>query len=268
MKLGLSSYTFGWSVGVAGFPPSVPCTPLELLERTKDFGLDVLQIGDNLPLSVLSPEELTVLATRARELRIEIEVGMRGLMIDRIAEYASIARILGASILRVVIDEVGYAPEVDRTISILRESLRSLEGLQLAIENHDRFPAATLRKIIETVASDRVRICLDTANSLGAGEGLETVLRELGHYSINLHIKDFSIERVPTMMGFRVEGRPAGSGMLDLPALVRTFDAYPKCKTAILELWTPAEATLTETIAKEDAWAQQSVQYLKPLFTR
>jgi 3-oxoisoapionate decarboxylase len=207
---------------------------------------------------------LNTFASRARELGIEIELGMRGLFADRIAQYAGIARTLGASILRIVIDEAGYAPSVDRIIGNLKESLDYLEGIQLAIENHDRFPSASLRAIIEAVASDRVRICLDTANSLGAGEGLETILRELARYTVNLHIKDFSIERVPTKMGFIVEGRPAGSGMLHIPALLRALDAYPECKTAILELWTPAESTLPDTIAKENEWAQLSIQYLRP----
>jgi 3-oxoisoapionate decarboxylase len=268
MKLGLSSYTFGWSVGVEGFPPSTPCSAMELLERTSRSGLTVLQIADNLPSSELNQDSVAALASRASQLGIDIELGMRGLFVERIARYADIARSLASSMLRIVIDDEGYAPTVDRVIAILKESVHCLQGVRLAIENHDRFPAATLRQIIESVASDRVRICLDTANSLGAGEGLETVLRELGRYTVNLHIKDFSIQRVPTKMGFAVEGRPAGSGMLDIPSLLRAFEAYPDCKTAILELWTPAERTLDETIAKEDQWAQMSIQYLQPLFSR
>jgi hypothetical protein len=34
---------------------------------------------------------------------------------------------------------------------------------------------------------------------------------------------------------------------------------------AILELWTPPEETLSATIAKEDAWAVKSVEYLRTL---
>jgi hypothetical protein len=34
---------------------------------------------------------------------------------------------------------------------------------------------------------------------------------------------------------------------------------------AILELWTPPEETLSATIAKEDAWAVASIEYLRKL---
>jgi hypothetical protein len=35
----------------------------------------------------------------------------------------------------------------------------------------------------------------------------------------------------------------------------------------VLELWTPPESDIQRTIAKEEAWAAQSLAYLKPLFT-
>jgi sugar phosphate isomerase/epimerase len=110
-------------------------------------------------------------------------------------------------------------------------------------------------------------VCLDTANSLGAGEGLDTVLREVGPLAVNLHIKDFQIARVPHLMGFTVEGRPAGGGMLDVPAMLADLAPFKCCDTAVLELWTPPETDIGRTIAKEAAWAAQSLAYLKPLFT-
>jgi hypothetical protein len=68
------------------------------------------------------------------------------------------------------------------------------------------------------------------------------------------------------MMGFTVSGTPAGCGMLDIPALVRMLAPFKRCRTAVLELWTPPEATLEETIRKEQGWASVSAKYLKPLF--
>ena len=120
--------------------------------------------------------------------------------------------------------------------------------------------------MIEAAGSDRIGVCLDTANSLGAGEGLESVVAVLGPLTVNLHVKDFSIERVPWQMGFTVTGRPAGAGRLNVPALVEQLAKFQRCRTAILELWTPPEAGLEQTIAKEAAWAAQSIEYLRPLF--
>ena len=45
-------------------------------------------------------------------------------------------------------------------------------GLCLASKTTTAFRLATLREIIEAVGSDRIGVCLDTANSFGAGEGI------------------------------------------------------------------------------------------------
>jgi hypothetical protein len=39
-----------------------------------------------------------------------------------------------------------------------------------------------------------------------------------------------------------------------------------KCRTAILEQWTPAENTINETIEKELDWARRSISFLKNYF--
>lgn len=267
MILGLSSYTFGWAVGAPGHAPSCKLDENGLLGRCREHGLKLLQIGDNLPLHTFDPARLEELRTRAHGEGVQLEVGARGLTLENLEAYCAIARRLGAKLLRFVIDDTGYDPTPEAVSSILRQSVPLLAGLRLGIENHDRFPAALLREMILSANSDRIGVCLDTANSLGAGEGLDTVLRELGPLTLNLHIKDFQVARVPYLMGFTVEGRPAGSGQLDVPDLLERLSAFERCESAVLELWTPPEASLEGTIAKEEAWAAQSLAYLKPLFT-
>jgi hypothetical protein len=66
-------------------------------------------------------------------------------------------------------------------------------------------------------------------------------------------------------MGFVVEGRPAGQGRLDVPWLLERLRAAGRDANAILEQWPPPEATTHQTIAKEKAWARQSVSYLRTL---
>jgi sugar phosphate isomerase/epimerase len=185
-----------------------------------------------------------------------------------VADYVSIARQVGARLIRFVIDDSTYHPAPDTVTGVLLEISSTLGDLTLGIENHDRFSAATLRDMIEKAGSENIGVCLDTANSLGAGEGIEAVAAVLAPLTINLHIKDFSIERVPHLMGFHVTGRPAGGGMLNLPALLEQLAQFNRCQTAVLELWTPPEPQMEQTIAKEAAWAGQSLQYLKPLFAK
>lgn len=267
MILGLSSYTYGWAIGVRGHEPSQPMDENGLLDQCAEHGVKLLQVCDNLPLLSLPPERLARFAQRAANDGVRIEVGSRRLTVEHVAEMATLARRVGAKLIRFVIDGPDFHPAPDRVVATLREVLPLLDGLTLGLENHDRFAARTLRSIVETVGSNRIGICLDTANSLGAGEGLATVVTELAPLTVNLHIKDFQITRLPHLMGFTVEGRPAGGGMLDVPWLLEQLAPFKRCETAVLELWTPPESGIERTVAKEKVWAAQSLEYLQPLFT-
>ena len=267
MKLGLSSYTFPWAIGVPGHEPARPMDEHGLLDKCLEHGVKLLQIGDNLPLHTFDEARLDRLAGRASREGVRIEVGARGLTLEHVARYAALARRLDAMLVRFVIDGPDYHPTPETVIGVLRAAEPLLDGLTLGIENHDRFPAAALRAIIDAHFSDRFGVCLDTANSLGAGEGIAGVAATLAPVTVNLHVKDFAIERVPHLMGFTITGRPAGAGLLDLPTLLRRIEPCGRCATAVLELWTPPDPDSERTVAKEEAWAAQSLEYLKPLFT-
>lgn len=264
MLLGLSSYTYGWAVA----DPHQPLDEQGLLDRTIHFGLNNLQFGDNLPLHVLPPERLDALKTRAHGEGIRLEAGARGLRPEHLRRYVELAGLLGAPLLRFVVDERDYEPPLADVAGILRDALPLLNqhGVTLGIENHDRFKAAELAHLMETVADARVGICLDGANSLGAGEGLEWVVDRLAPYTVNFHVKDFGITRLPHLMGFVVEGRPAGQGMLNLPWVLDQLARYGRCQSAVLELWPPPEPDPAATLAKEARWAEESVGYLKGYF--
>jgi 3-oxoisoapionate decarboxylase len=138
----------------------------------------------------------------------------------------------------------------------------------LGIENHDRLRATELEFLMETLDSPHVGICLDCVNSLGAGEGLDHVAKHLSPYTVNLHIKDFTIQRAVHSMGFTVTGAPAGKGMTNIPALLETLGHFQRCQSAVLEQWVPFQGDLTRTIKLEERWAEESLSYLKaiPLF--
>jgi sugar phosphate isomerase/epimerase len=267
MRLGLSSYTFGWAIGVRGHEPTRRLDEQGLLDQCVKLGVSLLQIGDNLPLHTFDDARLTRLAERAAGAGVQLEVGARRLVPDRVSDYVRIAQRLGARLIRFVIDDGDYHPSAADAMAMLRNCAPALGDKKLAIENHDRFTAAALREMIEGVGDERIGVCLDTANSLGAGEGIDLVAETLAPLVLNLHVKDFQIERVPHLMGFNVSGRPAGSGMLNVPRLLETVARFRRCETAVLELWTPRETRVKDTIAKEAAWARESINYLKPFFT-
>jgi sugar phosphate isomerase/epimerase len=266
MKLGLSSYTFGWAIAAGARAAPFGLDEHGLLDKTQAAGLSLLQVGDNLPLHAFEAKQLRRFAERATSEKIELQIGARGLSRENLERYIQITRAVGGSLLRFVIDADDCHPDPETIVAILRTAEPLLGDLVLGIENHDRFPARTLRALVDAAQSDRVGICLDTVNSFGAGEGLGEVAASLAPRTINLHIKDFVVQRPPHLMGFEISGRPAGQGMLNLTELLEVLAPFDRCKSALLELWTPPEAKLEETVRKEAVWAAQSLDYLRPLF--
>jgi 3-oxoisoapionate decarboxylase len=265
MRLGISSYTYTWAVGVPGSLPAKPLSAFGLVDKAAASGLKLVQIADNLPLEKMKEDELINLRKFGAGKGVEIEMGGRGLTPEHTINCLEAAKSLNSPILRMVIDGAGYEPDINFVISIIKELVSEFKSMKikLAIENHDRFKAREFEKIIQSVGSEWIGICLDSVNSMGAGEGFEEVSRILLPYTINLHIKDFTIRRVSHKMGIIIEGAPAGKGMLKIKDTVESLKKLNRCRSAILELWTPPEKEIIDTIIKEERWANESIDYLK-----
>ena len=265
MVLGISSFTYGWGIGTPETPGTL--NEQDLVGQTINFGLKCLQIGDNLPLHTWSSVRLSALRKNVDDNNLRLEVGARSLTEDHLHQYIDITASLHSPLLRFVIDGHNYEPDLKTIISILKNILPDLKRhhIILGIENHDRFKAKELRNMMDTISDDHIGICLDTVNSIGAGEGLEWVTEILAPYTVNLHIKDFNIRRFSHNMGFTVAGSPAGKGMLDLSMIMEKLSDFKRCQSAILEQWVVPETHLSDTIEKEKRWAAESIQYLKQL---
>jgi hypothetical protein len=63
-------------------------------------------------------------------------------------------------------------------------------------------------------------------------------------------------------MGFVVEGRPLGQGQLPLRSTLARIFAEGRCESAILESWTPPQATRQATEQVERTWAELGLAQL------
>jgi 3-oxoisoapionate decarboxylase len=267
VKLGLGSYACAWSIGVPGSAPQAPLDASGLIALAASLGVSLVQIADNLPLEQYTEEELRKIQAAAQEHEVQLEIGTRGIQPDHIRRFLLLCRLFGSSILRVVIDTATHRPSEDEVVGIVRGLLPEIAdaGVVLAIENHDRFDAPTFARIVRSLGSRHVGICLDTVNSFGALEGPGIVIETLAPYVVNLHLKDFVIHRHPSMMGFEITGAPAGKGRLAIPALLATLRSHGRDPNAILELWPPPDADIEQTVAKEREWVVDSVRRLRTL---
>ncbi|HWR50738.1 MAG TPA: sugar phosphate isomerase/epimerase family protein [Bryobacteraceae bacterium] len=256
MKLGIGTYAYTWSMGLPGAMPERPMTGLDLLAKARELGVRVVQFGPNYNYE----PELDAIIERAREWGIELEIGTKGIEPDHLRKWIGVAKRAGSTLLRSLPECVDA--ELVAKLKCIEPELRAA-GVRLALENHSLTPAEDLARALDAVGSPWVGVALDTVNSLAIPEDTERVARTLAPYTICLHVKDFQVARIWHMMGFTVEGRPAGKGQLNVPWLLEMLQKAGAAPNAILELWPPQQQTLEQTIALEHAWAAESIQYLR-----
>ncbi|MBE0696497.1 MAG: sugar phosphate isomerase/epimerase [Anaerolineaceae bacterium] len=274
MKLGINSYTYMWSIGFHGanpaYPdknacPSEPLTAIGLLEKANQLGIHLVQTGPNLGFDRLSTKEQEEFIRRAGELGIELESGTRGLDFNHMAQQINLAKRMGAKLIRTLPEIDGQYAADARIIPRAVEPLIPLlerEKICLGIEN-GRIPAADLRAALDQINSPYVGIVLDMVNSLAVPEGWKEATCQLAPHTMCVHYKDFTIRRAWHMMGFICDGTPSGKGMVETGWLLDTLKTSPYDFNVIIELWVPEQDTLDETIALEQAWAVESVSYLR-----
>lgn len=266
MKLGIGTYTYMWSIGFPGAEPEAPMGALQLLEKAVKLGVKVVQFGPNLPLFEMPPAELDEVLSASRQLGIELEIGTRGVETPHLRRLIDFTVRCGASLLRTVPEIDGRVPsrgELTKLLEATEPDLRQA-GVRLALEN-SLIPASAMSEALSAANSKYLGVTLDTVNSFAIPEGTEKVAEALARWTCCLHVKDFAVMREWHMMGFRVEGRPAGQGQLNVPRLLNLLSSAGAQCNAILELWPAPQASLRETIALEHQWAEESVKYLRTL---
>ncbi len=269
MKLGISTWSVPWSVGVPGYPqPSRELNSLDLISKAVELNVGVLQIADNLPLHKLAQPELERVAAAADSQHVLLEIGTRGLEHDHLVQYIAIAEQLGARTLRTVLSGAMLGEDdLEDAEAAIQAVLKELETheVTLALENNEAFSAEQFSRLMDRISNSHVGICLDTANSLGRPEPLQTLVDRLGSYTVMLHAKDYDIKRVDTRMGFSVVGRPAGSGRVDFDRLLNDLrDRGRHDISVIVEHWPPFTENIEATVQLEGEWLSESVGFLRP----
>jgi len=138
--------------------------------------------------------------------------------------YCARAAKLGIPIVRAFAGDVkegrALADFEQRIIEAFAEVMKRIEGLDVVvgIENHGKLAndGMFLRKLIETVASPKLGMTIDTGNFYWAGHAPETVdrfIQLLVPYTFNVHIKGVAYRDGEVVFV------PAGRGMVDLPRL-------------------------------------------------
>lgn len=264
MKLGISTYALAWSIGVPGYEaPQNPVTYLDMIDIAEKNDVTLVQFADNIPLHLLSDKELKELRDKSEKAGVELEIGTRGTEPDLLIKYLHVADLLKSKFLRTIITN----PDLEVATSGLRKVLPEFErhGVTIGVENHGLHTTRQLSNLLNSIKSPFLGCCLDTVNSFEILEGTEQVVNNLLPYTVNLHVKDFDVQRVKHKMGFEILGKPAGKGRLGIPKLLKLLKQQGKDINLILELWPPFTNNVEDTISLEKDWFNQSIINLKAM---
>ena len=260
--IGLGTYSFFWQHSTLA---AHPLTLADMLQRTRDQGVDLFQICDYAPILGYSAAQLRELRTIADDLGVQLELGTRGVLSDHLASFLGMAETLGATVVRSMINTAEHQPSLAEAESLLRTALPAYEaaGVTVALETYEQVRSTDLVSLVEAVGSPSLGICLDPANSVAALENPIDVIDRCAPYVANIHSKDFAFTRRGGWVGFTLEGAPLGTGLLDYDYLLETVSPNERGINQIIEHWLPLGETIEATIALENTWNTSNLQYLR-----
>jgi sugar phosphate isomerase/epimerase len=96
--------------------------------------------------------------------------------------------------------------------------------IKLAVENHKDWRAPELESLLKEIDSEWLGVTLDFGNSIALMEDPMDVVNTLAPYVMSTHVKDMAVK--PYEDGFLLSGVPIGTGILDLPEIVKICKKY------------------------------------------
>lgn len=188
MKIGLDSFSYRHNIAENSLD--------WFLRRLVDLGLDGCQV-DPAHLSGWDSGVVGRVAGFCGSHGLYLELGSGGFDHTRLSARLELAQSVGARAVRTFISWAGETPErlaelSELAIGELSRLAETAERLRipLAIENHEDYTSAELLRIVQSVGSPFVGVCLDTGNALAVGEDPLDCARALAPYAASCHLKD------------------------------------------------------------------------------
>jgi sugar phosphate isomerase/epimerase len=251
-------------------------TPLQMLEFASRSRVKMVHFSELRFLGALDSTSLRSVRTRADELGLDVEVGMRSICptsaaFDRTAGSAeeqltrmlTIARTMRSPIVRVVLGtqadrrgDGGIDRHIDETVRVLR-GMRSRimdAGVKIAVENHaGDMQARELARLVEDAGPDYVGVCIDSGNAVWAIEDPHLTLEVLAPYVLTSHVRDSAVWKTPEGL-IATRWTRMGQGTVDIWKFVRSYVDRCPGKAVSLEVIVSGAARMFNP-ADPAAWA-------------
>ncbi|MCG7308865.1 TIM barrel protein [Brachybacterium sp. ACRRE] len=262
MDIGIGSYALFWE-GSERNPDRLGIA--DMIDRAAQLDCDVFQICDDARIEDADADELAALRERAARHGLRLELGTRTIDPDHLARYVAIARALDARVLRSMIQTHEVSGGIEQAVLALRTTLPLLEsaGIALALETYEQLPTEDLLRVVRTLDSPLVGICLDPGNCVSALEHPDDVIDAVAPFTLDLHVKDFHFARQEGWVGFTFSGARMGEGLLDLDHELDAVYREGRRPAAIAEHWLPWQGDAATTIARERDWTEATLAALR-----
>ncbi|MFF4067919.1 sugar phosphate isomerase/epimerase family protein [[Kitasatospora] papulosa] len=261
MSCGLSTYAFFWRVSDRA---PRPLTLDEMLAQTREMGGEVFQICDYPPIEAYDDGQLDALRATAAGYGITLELGTRGVRTEHLAAYLRIARRLGVTLVRSMLNTADHRPTVAEATTLLRETVPAYAaaGVTLGLETYEQVSTDDLLAVVRGVDSPHLGVVLDPGNCVARLERPVDVVEATAPYVVNIHVKDFSFSRRDGWVGFTFAGCLLGEGLLDRGHMTATVRPDERGINQIVEHWLPWQGDFEETARLEDRWTRHSINTL------
>lgn len=267
MRLGIDSYSYHLHLGHYEYRPAQPKTLDWFLEHAADLGVSgvmVLELGED-----TSDERLREVRRKAETLGLYLELGGRGTEPVEAATYLHMAAKLGAEVLKLGFRLDLYSgrrtllDQMQKVVDDLRKSVGLAQrlGVRIALENHGHWTADHGLYVVESVNSEYVGFCLDTANSMMVLEDPIHTASKMARYAVTTHFKDAVFGGTP--YGAEVLHVGLGRGVLDLPLIFSIIKTSAPDPNINLEVVSAPQGSEGETLAFEEQTVVDSIRYAR-----
>ncbi len=261
MRTGIGSYAFRFAIGHPSLKAEERMSFLDLIRFCAEQQVEALQVCENIPLHLLTDNQLSSGFEVLKQHSITLEVGTAGFSTDHLATYAAIASSLESNILRTVLNAKGVSVhEIAAQLKLIVPCLEKTNVI-LAIENHFDLTPFELRTLIEKVDHPLVKICIDPLNSITLLHGMTETFSQLKDHIVSAHVKDVKMERKGS--GFHIYGCPLGEGISSVTGYLENVYSANPVSNIFIEQWMDPCNTTEETLEEEKKWVTDGIRFLK-----
>lgn len=247
VKLGIDLFSVrsqGWS-------------PFEHLDYAAQRGAKVVHFSEIRFLGGLEDEHVKKVAAHARQLGIELEIGMRsvcptstlfdpkaGTAEEQLKRVIHAAHLAGSRLVRCFLGsmadrntQIPLSGHIENTAKTLRacKSFAEGHGIKIAVENHaGDMQARELKSLIELAGKDFVGAVIDSGNPVWALEDPHLTLETLAPYILTSHVRDSYLWK--TADGVAVQWTAMGEGNVDIARWVARYRELCPGKALSMEI--------------------------------